>query len=74
MLDLQPECNIRSRFEDENEAAGSDGQGEKEEVQCEVVHRQEESRVSEELHEDLCGEANEDGLGSHDDEEEERAT
>ena len=50
--DLQPTWNMRSRFENDNEGAWSDGEGEKEEVRCEVVHRQEESRVSEEFHVD----------------------
>ena len=39
------------------------GANKKAEVRCEVFHCQEESRLSEEFHEDWCEEVAEDGLG-----------
>ena len=55
--------DMRSGLEDENEAAGSKREGEKEEVRCEVLIRQKEPRLSEEVHEGWCEEVAEDRLG-----------
>ena len=56
--------DIRSGFESETEAAGSRGEGEKEEVRCEVLHRQEKLCLVAVLQEGWCQEAVEDGLGT----------
>ena len=52
-----------SGLDHKNEAAGSKREGGKEDVRCEVLQCQEESRLSEELNEVWCEEAVEDGPG-----------
>ena len=54
---------FRSACENENEAAGSKAEGEKDEERWEVLHSQEKSCLSRRLYEGWCEEVAEDGLG-----------
>ena len=52
-----------SGLENENPATGSEGEGEKKKVRCEMLSNQENRVYSEKTHETWCGEVVEDGFG-----------
>ena len=52
-----------SGLENEDQAAGGEGEGEKKELRCEILACQEKSGLADKVHEDWCQEVVENGFG-----------